>query len=95
VTTAHQVKFYWYFGDGESAASASAGTEAAPSVTHVYQTKGLYTVTLTIAWQGHYTFSGNGVGAQTVQLGTVDQAPATTSYRVQEIRSVLVTPTTT
>jgi hypothetical protein len=94
VTTAHPVKFYWYFGDGASASSGSAGTEAAPSVTHVYQAKGLYTVTLTIAWQGQYTFSGNGVRTQTVQLGTVDQTPARTSYPVQEIRSVLVTPTT-
>lgn len=94
VTTAHPVKFYWYFGDGESAASASAGSETNPSMTHTYQAKGLYTVTLTIAWQGQYTFNGNGVATQTVQLGTVDEAPATTSYPVQEIRSVLVTPTT-
>jgi hypothetical protein len=92
VTSAHPVKYYWYYGDGTSATSTVPGSAASPAVTHVYQTKNVYTLTLTVAWQGQYTFSGNGVPAQTVQLGTVDQAPATTTYRVQEIRSVLVTP---
>jgi PKD repeat protein len=92
VTSAHPIKYYWWFGDGAQATATSPGSSASPSVTHIYQTKNLYTLTLTVAWQGQYTFSGNGVPPQTVQLGTVDQAPATTTYRVQEIRSVLVTP---
>jgi hypothetical protein len=93
VTTAHPVTFSWTFGDGSSGSSSTAGTEATPSVQHVYQTKGVYTVTLTISWTGQYTYAGNGVALQTVPLGTVAQPPMTTSYRVQEIRSVLVTPT--
>jgi PKD domain len=93
VTTARPVKFYWWFGDGGDETSTSPGSVASPSATHVYQSKGVYSLTLVIAWQGQYTFTGNGVPAQTVPLGTVDQAPATTSYPVQEIRSVLVTPT--
>ena len=92
VTTARPVAYHWGFGDGTGAVGSSPGTEAAPSVRHVYQTKGKYSLQLIIAWQGQYTFTGNGVAVQTVQLGTVDGPLATSSYSVQEIRSVLVAP---
>jgi hypothetical protein len=94
VTTAHPVAFHWYFGDGTEAEGSGPGTEATPSVTHIYQTKGTYSLELIVAWQGQYTFTGHGIPAQTVQLGTVDGPAATTAYAVQEIRSVLVAPTT-
>jgi len=93
VTTAHPVAYHWYFGDGSSAEANSPGSALDPSVTHIYQAKGVYTLELIVAWQGEYTFSGDGVPLQTVQLGTVDGPTATTPYAVQEIRSVLVTPT--
>lgn len=88
VTTAHPADYYWYFGDGAAATSASPGSQAAPSVTHTYVTKARYTVKVMIGWSGQYTFTGNGVAAQTVQLGTVDGPADTASYKVQEVRSV-------
>lgn len=87
-TTAHSVDYYWSFGDGAGATSASPGTQAAPSVTHTYVTKARYTVKVVVGWSGQYTFTGNGVGAQTVPLGTVDGPADTAGYGVQEVRSV-------
>ena len=90
VTTAHPVAYYWYFGDGGSATGDTAGTEAQPSATHTYVTKGGYTVEVIIGWSGQYTFAGNGGPAETVALGTVDGPTAAAAYGVQEVRSVEV-----
>jgi hypothetical protein len=90
VTTAHPVGFYWSFGDGGSASGRSSGSEANPSVTHTYVTKGGYRVAVIVGWSGQYTFSGNGIPSETVPLGTVDGPAATASYGVQEVRSVEV-----
>jgi hypothetical protein len=88
VTTADPVDYYWYFGDGGSEMGTSAGSVAAPSVTHTYTTKGDYTVHVIVGWSGEYTFAGYGVGPETVPLGTVDGPAAQAAYGVQEIRSV-------
>lgn len=88
VTTAHPADYYWYFGDGAAATGGSQGSQAAPSVTHTYVTKARYTVKVIVGWSGQYTFAGNGVAAQTVQLGTVDGPADTAGYGVQEVRSV-------
>jgi hypothetical protein len=88
VTTAHPTAYYWFFGDGTQATGSSAGSPAAPSVTHTYVTKSRYAVQVIIGWSGQYTFAGNGVGPETVQLGTVDGPADTADYGVQEVRSV-------
>ena len=92
VTTAHPEAYYWSFGDGTRAVSSSPGSDAVPSTTHTYTTKGLYTVVVIVGWGGQYTFAGNGVAAQTVQLGTVDGPADDAGYGVQEVRSVGVAP---
>jgi PKD repeat protein len=92
VTTASPVAYYWQFGDGGGAAGSAPGSEAAPSATHTYTTKGRYTVQVIVGWNGSYTFTGYGIPAQTVQLGTVDGPTDTAAYGVQEIRSVGVAP---
>ena len=91
-TTASPVAAYWTFGDGSSAKGVVGGTEAHPSVTHTYVNIGHYTVTLIVGWSGRYTFTGNGVPAETVALGTVDGAATAAPYAVQEVRSVGVQP---
>lgn len=88
ITTAHPADYYWYFGDGAGVTGTSAGSQAAPSVTHTYVTKARYTVKVIVGWSGQYTFAGNGVAAQTVQLGTVDGPATAAGYGVQEVRSV-------
>jgi hypothetical protein len=65
-----------------------------PSVSWMPQTRGMYQVTLTVAWSGQYTFSGYGI-TQTSALGPVDQAPQVRSMPVEEIRSVLLSPDST
>jgi PKD repeat protein len=87
--TASPVEYQWDFGDGTSAASSSAGTEAGPSVTHTYVDKGTYTVILGVEYAGSYTFAGPG-GTGTASLGVYWQWRAGTPYTVQEVRSVLL-----
>jgi PKD domain len=87
-TIAHPVAYYWWFGDSASAVGQSAGSQSDPSVTHTYVTKGSYQVEVIVAWAGQYTFAGNGVPAETVDLGTVDGPAAAAGYGVQEVRGV-------
>lgn len=63
------------------------GTEAAPAATYTYETKGDYTVTYTVTWEGSYVFSGPGVN-EVVDLGTTTTS-STRTYHVTEVRSVL------
>ena len=91
-TTAHPVAAYWWFGDGGSGQGPVGGSESQPSATHTYVNVGHYVVTLIVAWSGQYTFVGNGVPAETVQLGTVDGPATNAPYAVQEVRSVGVAP---
>jgi len=91
-TTAHPVAAYWWFGDGGSAQGPVGGSKSQPSVTHTYVNVGHYTVTLIVAWSGQYTFVGNGVPAETVELGIVDGPATNAPYAVQEVRSVGVAP---
>lgn len=90
----HPVAYYWTFGDGASAVSYTAGgpgSAADASTTHTYTEPGTYSVGLTVAWAGSYTFTGYGV-TETVDLGPVDQAETNQNYVVQEIRSILEPP---
>lgn len=89
--TARPVAYYWSFGDGSTAVSRTAGgpgSAASASVVHTYRRKGVYTVGVSVAWAGSYTFAGHGL-RQTASLGPVRQGEAYRSYTVQEIRSVL------
>lgn len=69
--------------------SSYPGSEGTPAATYVYETKGDYTVTLTVWWTGDFTFTGNGVPPQTEILGDTSR-DATRPYHVIEVRSVLV-----
>lgn len=91
-TTAHSVAADWWFGDGGSGQGPVGGSESQPSVTHTYVNVGHYVVTLIVVWSGQYTFVGNGVPAETVQLGTVNGPATSVPYAVQEVRSVGVAP---
>ena len=80
----------WDTGDGGSYDSSGPGSEDDPAATHVYETKGTYTVTATIEWAGTVTITGYGVSY------TVDVLDATTSsdfpYDVDEVVSVVDEP---
>ena len=71
--------------------SSTPGSEANPSAEYMYETKGDYTVTLTVWWSGDFTFSGNGVPPQTETLGESSRS-SSRPYHVIEVRSVLVGP---
>jgi hypothetical protein len=89
---ARPVSYRWDLGDGGARLGSVSGTDQTPSVDYIYQTKGRFTVTLTVSWSGTYTFSGNGVAPQTANLGPVAQGAQQLVWPVQEVRSVLVTP---
>lgn len=67
--------------------SSVAGTATSPAVRYTYETPGGYRIRLTVTWGGSYTYAGNGVGAQTVDLGTTTRT-ATRDYQVTEVRPV-------
>ena len=83
----------WEPGDPENrnphpvVTSRVPGTEAAPAATYTYETKGDYTVTYTVTWEGSYVFSGPGVN-EVVDLGTTTTS-STRTYHVTEVRAVL------
>ena len=94
VLTVHPVAYYWSFGDGATAVSYTAGEPGSAvnaSATHTYSEPGTFTVGLTIAWAGSYTFTGYGI-SETVAVGPVDQPESSHTYIVQQIRSILVPP---
>lgn len=84
---AKPVKFTWDSGDGTRGTGRSAGNEAAPGLTHVYERKGDYTIQMVAAWEGSYTFSGYGVSSGG-SLGSVS-VTSTRPYHVFEVRGVL------
>jgi hypothetical protein len=84
---AQAVGFRWRPGDGAELTSGTAGTPENPSASHVYETKGDYTLAVDVTWTGTYTFSGPGLEPVTVPLGErtfTGQAP----FPVAEIRGV-------
>jgi hypothetical protein len=68
--------------------STAPGSAANPAATYTYETRGDYTVTLTVWWSGDFTFSGYGV-SQRQSLGDTSRS-ASRSYHVIEVRSVRV-----
>ncbi|MGH9165302.1 MAG: hypothetical protein ACRDZW_07325 [Acidimicrobiales bacterium] len=59
-----------------------------PAATYMYETRGDYTLTMTVTWTGSYTYSDPAGAVQSVDLGTTTRT-ATRPYHVVEIRSVL------
>jgi hypothetical protein len=68
--------------------SANPGSETSPAATYVYETKGDYTITLTVWWSGEFSFTGFGV-SQRESLGDTSRE-ASRPYHVIEVVSVLV-----
>lgn len=94
--TARPVRYEWTMWDPSDpenrnphpvVSSRVAGSEAKPAATYTYETKGDYTVTYTITWEGSYTLSGPGVD-EVVDLGTTTTS-STRTYHVTEVRAVL------
>lgn len=84
---AKPVKFTWNSGDGAQGTGPSPGSDGTPGFTHVYETKGDYTIQIVAAWEGSYTFSGYGVSSGG-SLGSVS-VTSTRPYHVYEVRGVL------
>jgi hypothetical protein len=92
----HPIAYHWDFGDGssgESSVAGSAGGSEEASVIHTYREPGTYRVGLVVTWAGFYIYTGYGV-ARMVTLGPVNQPEAFRQYTVQQIRGVLVPPST-
>ncbi|MGH9152056.1 MAG: hypothetical protein ACRD03_06605, partial [Acidimicrobiales bacterium] len=100
---AHPVRYRWQLrqdGDTESSrnpnptiTTTGAGTRDAPAARYRWETKGDYRVSLSVVWQGSYTFSGFGVAPRTESLGPVTGQPQVIGYHVVEVRSVPAAPT--
>lgn len=64
------------------------GTRDNPAVRYTYEEHGNYTVSVRVTWSGSYTFSGNGVAAQTVALAPATRQ-ASQDYGVDAVQPVL------
>ncbi|MGH9164283.1 MAG: hypothetical protein ACRDZW_02070 [Acidimicrobiales bacterium] len=91
--TARPVKYEWKMWDPEDQPTSNpqplvtsrvAGTEATPAATFTYETKGDFSLSLTVTWAGTYTFTGPGVN-EVVDLGTTTTT-ASRPYHVIEVR---------
>jgi hypothetical protein len=85
--TAQAVRFTWRTGDGHTLRADTGGSPTAPAARHLYETKGNYTLELSVTWSGNFTVSGPGP-AQTRDLASID-VNGSQPYRVVEVRSVL------
>ncbi len=88
VVNARPVLYKWAMGDQPQTVYSSrvSGSEQHPAARHDFRTKGDYTVTMQVVWEGSYTFSGFGV-SNTGSLGSVT-VTRTRSYHVVEVRGV-------
>lgn len=100
-TRAHPVRYRWSMrqdGDTESSRNPTPtftitdpGTKENPAARYRWETKGDYRVSLSVVWQGSYTFTGFGV-SRTEALGPVTGQPTTVAYHVVEVRAVPAAP---
>jgi hypothetical protein len=84
---AKAVRWRWRTGDGTELTSSQPGTAEAAAASHIYETKGDYTLTIEVTWAGTYQFSGPGLVPVVVPLGERTfngRAP----FPVTEIRGV-------
>ena len=88
-TTATPVAYQWNFGDGSTDTSQTPGSEFDPSVTHTYDYKGTYIVSLLVDYTGTFSYAGPG-GTGTESLGNYLEPGTSIPYVVQEVRSVLM-----
>ena len=88
-TTATPVAYQWNFGDGSTDTSQTPGSEFDPSVTHTYDYKGTYIVSLLVDYTGTFSYAGAG-GTGTESLGNYVEPGTSAPYVVQEVRSVLM-----
>lgn len=88
VIEARPVLYRWTMGEEPEVvhSSSSPGSEAQPAASHVYETKGDYTVTMDVVWEGSYEFSGFGV-TNRGSLGSVT-VNRSRDYHVAEARAV-------
>ena len=85
--TARAASYEWSLGDGTTHTTTTGGTEEDPAVTHAYTHKGAKTVTLTITWQGTFTFAGPGNVSGEGDLGS-RELTGTRTYPVEEVQAV-------
>jgi hypothetical protein len=88
--TAHLVEYRFDGGDGASAPAPGAGSGDHPAATHVYDRKGMYSLSVGSVWDAEVTMVGPGI--TTPVPISIGRAVVTTTrdYPVVEVRSVLM-----
>ncbi len=75
-------------GDGAALRTADGGSLAHPALSHVYETKGTYTVEVAAIWTATVTMTGPGIVARRTPIGTA-WLTVSGDYPVVEVRSNL------
>jgi hypothetical protein len=86
--TAWIVQYRWDTGDGARYVSTASGSLARPAASHVYETKGDYTIRVEAVWAGSYTWTAGGRFGGSGDLGSVVRS-SSHPYTVVEARTVL------
>ena len=81
------VAYEFATGDGAVYTSESPGTEDSPAARHVYQRHGTYDITVTVIWQGTFTFTAPDGTTVAGDLGTM-RTSSTRAYDVVESQAV-------
>lgn len=82
------IEWRWDVGDTVYTTSGS-GSQAAPAVEHLYETKGTRTVTVTVTWEGSYAVSNPELGVEYTVPGLSTPVDSSLEYQVVEARVVL------
>jgi hypothetical protein len=77
----------WETGDGGHYETDGPGTPEDPAVRHMYETKGVWPLSLEVSWSGSYTVSG--YGASFTVDGLSVAGSDTLDYQVIEVRGVI------
>jgi hypothetical protein len=87
--TARVQEVVFEMGDGRTARATSAGSEANPAASYVYETKGQYRIVATARWGADFVLTGPGLPPRPTPMG-VAVLRSSEDYPVQEVRGLLV-----
>jgi hypothetical protein len=77
----------WETGDGGHYETDGPGSAKDPAVRHMYETKGVWPLSLEVSWSGSYTVSGYGVSFAVDGLSV--EGSDSLDYQVIEVRGVI------
>lgn len=83
------VEWQWDVGDEGTYTTDGPGSQDDPAVAHLYETKGTWTVTVTVTWEGSFTVSNPDLDIEYEVPGLSAEQSGSFEYQVIEARAVV------